>query len=291
MFEFNYKSTLKKKKMNFKTITVRTWKALVKRLQDFPRDKEWVFRGQTSDWPLATSYERACDYANIAYKSRPKAEDQIIRSFRRSYSGDDHDEVLNDRLYCMALMQHYGAPTRLLDFTYSPWIAAYNALEKLPNSKGKDVNVIWCLSGDWCDKSIRAIVGDELINDRRSDKSRDDGSFKKLYLENPQPFVFLENPFLLNTRLIVQQGVFLCPGDVSKRFEDNLKNMRDWHKKYAILKILCDMGLKQRCLAIDELYRMGISRASLYPGLQGFAESYMTRAHFYAKQGKRKVGK
>ena len=121
--------------MEFVTITVRTWKALAKRLQEFPRDKEWVFRGQTSDWPLTTSLERACNYANVALEIRPKVEYQMIRSFRRSYTEYDHDKVLNDTLYCMALMQHYGAPTRLLDFTYSPWIAAHNALEKRPNPK------------------------------------------------------------------------------------------------------------------------------------------------------------
>lgn len=266
--------------------TVRTWDTLAKHLQQFPRNERWVFRGQTSDWPLSTSLERACDYANVALKNRPKIECRMIRNFRRSYSGYDHDKVLNDILYCVALMQHYGAPSRLLDFTYSPWIAAHNALEKQPNSKGKDANVIWCLNGDWCYKESKAVVGDDkLIDDRNSDKFRNDESFKKLYLQDkPKEFVFLENPFLLNTRLITQQGLFLCPGDISKKFEDNLGNMHGCHNKRAIIKIYCDMTAAQRCTAINEIHRMGISRASLYPGLAGIAESYMTLAHFFDNQ-------
>jgi hypothetical protein len=35
-------------------------------------------------------------------------------------------------------------------------------------------------------------------------------------------FVIPVNPFMLNERLVIQQGLFLCAGDISIPFEDNL---------------------------------------------------------------------
>ena len=131
-----------------------------------------------------------------------------------------------------------------------------------------------------------------VAKERNSDKSRNNKSFDKLYrIDKPRQFAFLENPYLLNTRLIVQQGVFLCPGDISTTFAINLQKMNGWQNEDAILKIRCAMKTAQRLDALDELYRMGINRASLYPGLDGIAKSHTTRAHFYAKQGIRQVGK
>ena len=42
----------------------------------------------------------------------------------------------DNRLEWLALMQHYGAPTRLLDFTRSPYVACFFALEELKKRSG-----------------------------------------------------------------------------------------------------------------------------------------------------------
>jgi len=41
----------------------------------------------------------------------------------------------DDKLAWLAIMQHYGVPTRLLDFTYSPYIALYFALRHRGNER------------------------------------------------------------------------------------------------------------------------------------------------------------
>jgi hypothetical protein len=61
---------------------------------------------------------------------RRTIEARIIREFRRAYH--QFSARVPDRestVEWLSLMQHHGAPTRLLDFTYSVYVAAYFAVE------------------------------------------------------------------------------------------------------------------------------------------------------------------
>jgi len=53
----------------------------------------------------------------------------MIRQFKRWYSGEDRNDVVEDTLYCLSFMRYYGSPSRFLDLTYSSFVAAYFALE------------------------------------------------------------------------------------------------------------------------------------------------------------------
>jgi hypothetical protein len=70
----------------------------------------------------------------------------------------------------------------------------------------------------------------------------------------------------------------LIPGDVSRSFEDNLTSHPDLQKKLVKFKINSTSPVRKKILL--NLYRMNISRASLFPGLAGFAESLRTRLAF-----------
>ena len=91
---------------------------------------------------------------------------------------------------------------------------------------------------------------------------------------NPQPFVFAENPTILNERLIIQQGLFLCPGDVSKSFEDNIKLLEGWTDPDHLVKLKFILPKAAYTETIKELLSMNISYATLFPRLDGFARSY-----------------
>jgi hypothetical protein len=89
----------------------------------------WLYRGQVLDWPLTSSLERSLSSRNVEFDDAPAIEKRIIRDFRRRYGGSDEALVNNDLLYCLSVMQHHGAPTRLTDWTYSPYVAAKFAAE------------------------------------------------------------------------------------------------------------------------------------------------------------------
>ncbi len=177
-------------------------------------------------------------------------------------------------------MRHHSAPMRLLDFNYSPYIAAFFAFnDNIPNEekiKAGEVPVIWCLNKKWLLNAVDKIpTVKDLIPLRNHDTTRNDQSFLPLYMrENPQPFVFAENPTLLNERLIIQQGLFLCPGDVSKSFENNIRSLDGWTDPNHIVKFKFILPKNDYAEALKELLSMNISYASLFPGLDGFAKSY-----------------
>lgn len=139
---------------------------------------------------------------------------------------------------------------------------------------------VWALDTKWLEGEAKKVV---LKCDLEEyDKKRDDDTFKKLFmpykldpLQWPMSFISTVNPHVLNKRLSVQQGLFLAVGDVSQSFECTLKSHED--VKGHLVKIVIQREVGREILKL--LYRMGISRASLYPGLDGFAWSLRTKAH------------
>src|SRR4051794_33492720 len=90
----------------------------------------WYYRGHEKiTHGLTTLLERCCQLENVEKPLR--FELALIRAFRRAYHHYDHYVPdFDHKVEWMALMQHHGAPTRLLDFTYSIYVAAFFAFEK-----------------------------------------------------------------------------------------------------------------------------------------------------------------
>ena len=264
----------------------------------FPENEErnsWVFRGQPCSHPLQSTLERKCRECAIASEEIPALETELIREFRRRYDGRDASSVRNDTLYCMSIMRHYGAPTRLLDFTYSPFVAAYFALQS-----PAEVPAVWAFNGDWMRKQAmkktktirlkkeRSGARRPMMELRRDDKHRNDSTFTPLYMRyNRRKFVQSENPLSLIRRLVIQQGIFLCPGDITVSFMKNMKAMTGWKKSANAIIFVFTMQKRERGDALEELHRMNVGRASLFPGLQGMAESFGDRLRFFSWLAKR----
>jgi hypothetical protein len=93
--------------------------------------------------------------------------------------------------------------------------------------------------------------------------------------DQPTAGLFLVNPFKLSERSTIQQAVHLMPGDITQTFENNLLVHKKDHDNLTRIEIVLNPEVRREFL--KNLHRMNISRASLFPGLQGFAESMSTR--------------
>lgn len=91
----------------------------------------WAFRGQeNATWPLESSltrYLKKFGVPSTGWLAREK--DSLHKFKRKAHLLLPRTPEEGETLEWLALMQHHGAPTRLLDFTWSPYVAAFFALE------------------------------------------------------------------------------------------------------------------------------------------------------------------
>src|SRR5260370_5533064 len=90
----------------------------------------WTFGGQEdASWALSTSLHRAAVPGRGSIMLTG-AEEQIIEQFqRRAHHFLSDTPPLENLIDWMALIQHFGGTTRLLDFTKSFYVAAVFAVD------------------------------------------------------------------------------------------------------------------------------------------------------------------
>lgn len=102
-------------------------------------------RGQGGDFPLLPSAMRKDDKNNRRYSRQESA--FFLNEFKvnsHSYMNSPWD-IKNDFEW-MIYAQHYGLPTRLLDFTYSHIISLMFAVENAFIEEGNNDAVVWFLN-------------------------------------------------------------------------------------------------------------------------------------------------
>jgi hypothetical protein len=229
-----------------------------------------IFRGVgDARWNLETTLERAAKSLDLKNDQIADLEVALYREFRRRFHHYDvrvPDE--DSTLEWLARMQHHGAPTRLLDWTYSAYVALFFAIERMPESA--DFAGVFIADGDQLrDSAASEAAAFGLSGYVQKLTPPNERQFEILFLRNRAPFVGAVNPYYLNERLTIQRGLFLAPGDVRLSFEDNLTKASGLAGAVTLVEIPREL----REVLLRELFEMNISAATLFPGLDGFARS------------------
>lgn len=236
--------------------------------------RQWIFRGQSNaKWNLQTSLERVFEREAIPLEKRSDVEAELLRDFRRAYHQYGfHVPAPDANLEWLSLMQHHGAPTRLLDFSYSLYVAAYFALE----NAGDEDCAVFAINGPWAVKqSIAALKakgkGDLEKHTGRTTREMEKQAFEAHFTEPFSRSAYPVNPFRLNDRLRIQKGLFVIPGDVRIGFMENLEALPGHDSGDHVLKIIIPSAMRRQ--GLEHLFYMNVSRTSLFPGLDGYAAS------------------
>ena len=195
----------------------------------------------------------------------------------------------NDLFY-MSYLQHYGAPTLLLDFSYSLDTSLFFAIEKLrkpflcPKSINKYFSIYYVELNDSINffnhlefftefdveipQQLSTIFFTRTIDPKKKHYNIFDND--ALFIPNPlkKSNLVTTDIYWANLNMAVQDGCFFLYQDEAMPFEEYLMT-----KNYPIIKIHCvDI---HKSLADYVRRKIGLSRKDVYPKLKDLAlESY-----------------
>jgi len=215
-----------------------------------------VFRGVgNAEWDLETSLDRCAHYHHA------EAERILIESFERSLPKvKGISPPSDDRPSWLALMRHYGLPSRLLDCTDSFSVAAYFAAEGHPKSEF----AIWAFDINAVLRSAEESVG--ILNTADSPLSPlelgTDPIFTAVF-QNTKRFVALVDANHKTERQRKQRGLFLCPGSSEYPFWRNLMDVPSARANGALYQIILPCGAYEQVQA--DLSGKNIDHEELLP--------------------------
>ena len=293
--------------------TCSTWAEVVQFLEEFPSaemiiDHEgevtgtaWVFRGlKNSCYELKPAIEREAQSKSMEWAA---LEVLISSEFKsRAHMHLSPSSIPKDELTWLAQMQHYAVPTRLLDFTYSPFVAVYFAIRNSLEDQGRTHVRLWAIDARAVNYRFRSVASrarfeqykrdgkvvlrevnignlDDYSTDRDQVIAETQGlgtliagslSAKSTYRAelNRQGCVRVASPPTFNPRLASQQGTFLLNFAQDLSFNESLIKMMEpcngWCRTLDI-----------DASAISEiegrLFHRNIHEQSLFPDMEGLA--------------------
>lgn len=257
---------------------IKTADELIKFLNGLPN--HFVFRGQAdAGWKLESTLERVIG-RHWSSENATKFEEHSYNAFRSKYHiYNQNEHTPESKLSWLSVMQHYGVPTRLLDFTESPYVALYFALESYDPLSGRDFSIYVIDYTAVMDRSLQFIQQrDTRFNEtRKSINGRRDQVFDEVVDRFSYDILWITEPLELNARMDRQSGTFLVSGNRESTIESVMNSTT--YKDCEILKVIVDSRLYESVYAL--LRKMSINAKSIYGDLAGLAKAIRMELQVY----------
>ncbi len=253
------------------------WDTLRKLYHQYSEEMDgWYFRGQPYEPDeenqkpnLQTSLERGIKRFYPDLSKAREIEYRLLRDFkRRCPHGNQYRPPSRDKIGWLALLRHYGGPTRLLDWTYSFWNAVYFAIDHAKPKPNKPTYEIWALNAPALQNTSEGKFN-TLANCLKKHGSNSIEEGEKIF-QIKKLGIWTMNSINLFDRLVAQQGVFILPLDITQTLNNNLNEMNP-SKTKIIWRFTISPTVDELKKFYKELHRMNISHATMYPGIEGLA--------------------
>lgn len=232
-----------------------SWKPMMGRFRS-----DYAFRGLSDkNYELKNSFLRNCG-------NQPELEYHLLRNFRE-YSRTFDNQANGTFWRSLVLAQHHGLPTRLIDWTYSPFIAMHFATA---NTEKYDLDgVIWKVdfvqANQLVPKPFNSLLKEEKCNAftlEMLEKIVSLTDFDQLFAN--KQVLFFEPPSL-DERIINQFALFSVMTNPTAILDDWLNEHPGLFRRIIIPK---ELKLEVR----DKLDQANITERVLFPGLDGLAK-------------------
>ena len=206
-----------------------------------------------------------------------RLEQSLLRNFRKygHSAGAPGDSIWN----WMALGQHRGLPTRLLDWSYSPLVALHFATEH-PEDFETD-GVVWCVNfietNARLPSRLKRMLQRESSDTFTADMLSTFGSVSAFDTLTREPFVVFVEPPAIDERILHQLALFSLISSPSASLDDWLRDRPELYRRVVV-----PAALKREIR--DKLDQANVNERVLFPGLDGLSR-WLTR--YYTPAAKR----
>lgn len=253
--------------------------SLLRQLNELPNN--YIYRGHASSvWSLESTLERTLG-KQWSRDTAAKYEKYSLDKFKSKYQiyrSNEHEP--SSKLSWLSVMQHYGVPTRLIDFTESPYIALYFALEAYSFASETDLAVYAFDYTSIMEVALQHVSNNDnsFNKDRLQVASDTDRVFDEIVDRFSYGMLWVTEPLEMNARIDRQAGTFLLSGDASASVEALLSSGE--YSKCAAYKFIIKREMYENIFAL--LRKMNISAKTIYGDLGGLAKSIRMELQAYA---------